>query len=76
MFRGALPRALGLTKESSEEEVHSDIVTFLRVEGLILIFKSVGGGSNRDFLSAAMIMGSAALLIVAIGLFHRLTRQR
>ncbi len=83
VFRGTLPRALGLTKESSEEEVHTDIVTFLRVvviavsvEGLILIFKSVGDGSNGNFLSAAVMMGSAALLLMGIGLFHRLTRQK
>lgn len=82
VFRSVLSRAFAPGEASLEEEAHADIVAFLRVvviaisvEGLVLMFKGAAGGDSAELSLGAVIVGSAALLLVSVGVFHRLTRN-
>lgn len=82
VFLGVLSRAFTPSEALLEEETHADIVAFLRVvviaisvEGLVLMFKGAAGGDSEDLPLGAVIVASAALLLISVGVFHRLTRN-
>ncbi len=82
MFRGVLSRAFTPSEAPLEEETHADIVVFLcvvviaiSVEGLVLMFKGAAGGDSEELPLGAVIVASAALLLISVGVFHRLTRN-
>ncbi|PLS83381.1 MAG: hypothetical protein CYG60_22030 [Actinobacteria bacterium] len=80
VFRSVIRQSFGASESSTHEEIRGELASFLRViviaagvEGLILVFKSVGGGRSEMLPLAAMVIAAAALLLVAIGVYHRLT---
>ncbi len=76
VFRSVIRGSFGTTEPSAHEDIRSFlrvVVIAASVEGLILIFKSVGDGRSEMLPLAILVIGVAALLLVGIGVYHRLT---